>query len=352
MFKYNGILFCNIAYMKYYDIDEHNEIPVNGGAYVKDTKDALEKYNFHFCNDGFIRGFVETKYVNGYKGEDSRPKELHIEKINGSHKNKDEINNVMVVFCAKNPDKAINTSVIIGWYKNATVYRNRKTYVERQYNIITKQENSFLLPESLRTFKIPRASKSNNYLGFGQANVWYANKEEHINFVKKVINYIENQQNNHENDEEDIKLNLNLSNSKINNKEFEYSNTLVKKADPISTQSGYVYKRERQTAVNALIHAKFKCEIDSEHKLFNRKSDGLPYTEAHHLIPMKKQDLFEYSLDIEENIVSLCSHCHNEIHYGIDAKKLIEKLYNQRREVLEKKNLKITLQELLSFYDI
>ena len=98
------------------------------------------------------------------------------------------------------------------------------------------------------------------------------------------------------------------------------------------------------------MHANFQCEIDNMHRTFIRKKSSIPYTEAHHLIPLSYQDYFEYSLDIEENIVSLCSNCHNEIHYGINACKLIEKPYNERKELLRKKNIEITIDKLLSFY--
>ena len=60
------ILFCNIAYMKYYDGIIAEDIPQNGGRYVTETNDALEKDNFHVCEDGYCRGFVETKYKKGY----------------------------------------------------------------------------------------------------------------------------------------------------------------------------------------------------------------------------------------------------------------------------------------------
>ena len=58
------------------------------------------------------------------------------------------------------------------------------------------------------------------------------------------------------------------------------------------------------------------------------------------------------SLDREENIVSLCSNCHNEIHYGRDAMVLIEKLYSDRKELLESIGITITLGELLEMYGI
>ena len=71
-----------------------------------------------------------------------------------------------------------------------------------------------------------------------------------------------------------------------------------------------------QTAVNVLDHAGFTCEIDPRHPIFIRKHSDKPYTEPHHLIPLAMQDQFDVSLDVEENIISICSNCHNEIHYG------------------------------------
>ena len=133
-------------------------------------------------------------------------------------------------------------------------------------------------------------------------------------------------------------------------KNFKYSDECSLRNDPINTKGTLVYKRDKQKAINALSYANFQCEINQEHKSFKRKIDSLPYMEAHHLIPMSKQNLFEYSIDIEENIVSLCSHCHNEIHYGENAKELIKKLYYKRKDLLQKKNVHISLEELLSYY--
>ena len=134
-------------------------------------------------------------------------------------------------------------------------------------------------------------------------------------------------------------------------KNFKYSDECSLRNDPINTKGTLVYKRDKQKAINALSYANFQCEINQEHKSFKRKIDSLPYMEAHHLIPMSKQILFEYSIDIEENIVSLCSHCHNEIHYGENAKELIKKLYYKRKDLLQKKNVHISLEELLSYYE-
>lgn len=110
------------------------------------------------------------------------------------------------------------------------------------------------------------------------------------------------------------------------------------------------YERNPDTAINALTNADYKCEYDTGHFTFLRKSNGLPYTEPHHLIPMNAQKDFSISLDVENNIVSLCSHCHNLIHYGKDAKIILNKLYDERVEVLHKAGIIISFENLMKYY--
>ena len=111
-------------------------------------------------------------------------------------------------------------------------------------------------------------------------------------------------------------------------------------------------KRNNNKAKNALKKANFKCENDISHKLFLRKDGKYEYTEPHHLIPLSKDKEFEYSLDVTANIVSLCSHCHNLLHYGRLEDKMIilEKLYNERKDLLSKKGISISFEQLLDYY--
>lgn len=355
--KKRRILFCNIAYMKSYDSSLFEEIPVNGGSYVTQTNDAYEKNNFHVHEDGFVRGFVETKYVDGAFGGQKNPKQLRIENIDSQFKNQNSIDNVLVVFCAHSP--MVNKTVIVGWYKNAIVLRNREIYNNQQYNLITDYKNAILLKEHDRTFEVPRAAQHKDNLGLGQANVWYANKPEHSDFVNNVLKYIDsttlkesNRNTRKKNTFEDDKLNNILKTSKFDTTtHFEYTNVVALKPEAFETKKGVIYyKRERKIAMNAISHAQYMCEYNKNHESFIRKNDGVRYTEAHHLIPMAYQGDFEYSIDIEENIVSLCSNCHNEIHYGANAEALITKLYNERKEYLKKKKIDISLEKLLSYY--
>lgn len=111
-------------------------------------------------------------------------------------------------------------------------------------------------------------------------------------------------------------------------------------------------KRDPKRAVNALVISDFYCEYSRDDKIFIRKN-GTRYTEPHHLIPMSKyEDFYPNRVDIEENIVSLCSHCHNLLHYGrLENKEpILQKLYNERKEALKKVGLEISFDQLLNYY--
>lgn len=150
---------------------------------------------------------------------------------------------------------------------------------------------------------------------------------------------------------EDNNLVEELKQANVANAEgFEYSGKPKERSAPVYTNGHKTYPRDRQTAVNALAHANYQCEIDGDHPTFIRKKSNKKYTEPHHLIPMAFSEEFDVSLDIEENIVSLCSICHNQVHYGKDADVLLCKLYEERKAALEIVGIKITLTRLLEMY--
>lgn len=111
-------------------------------------------------------------------------------------------------------------------------------------------------------------------------------------------------------------------------------------------------ERDEKEARNCLKKANYKCEIDENHNTFISESTRENYVEAHHLIPFKEKDNYEYSLDVPGNLVALCPNCHRKIHLSIKEEQMgmVEYLYNQRKELLEKYGLKVTLQDLLKLY--
>ncbi len=118
----------------------------------------------------------------------------------------------------------------------------------------------------------------------------------------------------------------------------------------ISINGAPVYARDCTVAKQALQQAKFLCEYDNTHDCFIRKKSPVGYTEPHHLIPMCQQNNFQVSIDVEANIISLCSNCHNKIHYGKDYQTILISLYNQRKERLKKAGIDISLTQLVSYY--
>lgn len=178
------ILFCNIAYMLNYEGKTNRDItPTGAGQWVEDNEDAHEKWNF-MNYDGYCYGFVQNKG------------KFRLERFEGANKNDNETDQVTIIWCA--PIKSGKT-VIVGWYENATLYRDYQdsvfteaTGLERIYFSKAKSEDCYLLAENLRTFEIGRASVEGAGRGFGQQNYWYAESDyarnELIPDVREFIN--------------------------------------------------------------------------------------------------------------------------------------------------------------------
>ncbi|GFZ30121.1 HNH endonuclease [Clostridium zeae] len=131
---------------------------------------------------------------------------------------------------------------------------------------------------------------------------------------------------------------------------FEYSGKTKPKKQPMYIKNKYSYPRSRMVALNALRHANYKCEFDNNHLTFTRRNSDLQYTEPHHLVPINYHENFDVSLDVEENIVSLCCNCHKQIHLGQGFEVMLEKFYNERKDLLKKIGIEITLEELIKLY--
>ena len=119
---------------------------------------------------------------------------------------------------------------------------------------------------------------------------------------------------------------------------------------PIEEKGAFKYPRNPAISKQALKNAKYLCECGSDHVSFVRKSNGKNYTEPHHIIPMSAQGDFDIDLDCLPNIISLCSNCHNRLHYGADIDDMLYQIYEQRKEALSKHGINITFAELLSYY--
>lgn len=194
-----SIVFARVADMKYYKGITDKDIPENGGSYVRDTGMAHECYNFSpVIQDGEdyekCIGFCMMTAGN----------QLHIEKIVGCEgcKNEDSCENVTVVFVSK--ARGAKNMRVVGFYKNATVYRyphfmEFESGYEQTYWFEAKKEDCVVLPYSTRfssnAWYVPRSS-SHSTFGMGRSQIWYAagkgaSKEE-IEYVEKMIKILMN----------------------------------------------------------------------------------------------------------------------------------------------------------------
>lgn len=169
--------------------------------------------------------------------------------------------------------------------------------------------------------------------------------------VKFIESYSEKSRVNDVSMLEDNRLNKSIQKSLARNSKPErYLPKPKAKPQPQYVDGVKVYPRSREVAINALVRADFKCECAVNHSTFKSKFNGLPYMEAHHLIPLAYQDEFEFSLDVEANVVSLCSHCHNEFHYGQDANINLLSLLKLRKKELMDCGIIIEDSLILEFY--
>jgi hypothetical protein len=179
------IIFFNTGWMDFYEGLKGDTI-TGGGKHVDSFGWGGEMFNFkNYSNKlyGFVQPKIDKKYHN--------PCIIKLEKIGGYAKD-EKLKNVTVVWTAKDPDNG--GTYIIGWYKNATVYRYEQSVTKKSirkyknYNLgyfaTTKFQDGTLLPKDQRNVRIHRQEKG----WFGQSNVWYA--DQNPDFVKIAKDYI------------------------------------------------------------------------------------------------------------------------------------------------------------------
>ena len=137
-----------------------------------------------------------------------------------------------------------------------------------------------------------------------------------------------------------------------NGKRKELQSGKIEKKSKILNSSSSSWTRDCNISFTALDNANFKCENNSEHITFISARTGRQFVEAHHLIPMEFQNEFTNSIDVPENIISLCPNCHREFHNSTDENKyeLIKKFIGLRTQKLIEREIQINEKQLFSFY--
>lgn len=96
----------------------------------------------------------------------------------------------------------------------------------------------------------------------------------------------------------------------------------------------YQYIRDKILIKQVIESNNYKCEINSRHETFIAETTKRSYMEGHHIVPLKYQGNFEYSLDVYANVLGVCPSCHRMLHYGVikDKKIILSAIYHQRKD--------------------
>ncbi|MGH4138676.1 tetratricopeptide repeat protein [Clostridium sp.] len=243
------IIFCNATWLKnYIGVSDEDKLGKTGGRYIGENNEAHEAYNFQDYN-GKCYGYVSN-----------RGGSLHLERFEKATVNDDSVDNVLVIWVAK--QGKIGKNVIVGWYKNATLYRySQEAYPyggigrDLYFSIEAESKDCFLLPESERKFEIPRAAVAGKDMGMGQSNIWYAESGyAKTIFIPKVLEFMESYNKGFINtvySEELIKKTLNMKDKDYQSL-IEKGESLIKKEDFYNALLYYNTAREIDDTADAL----------------------------------------------------------------------------------------------------
>ncbi|UYG96754.1 MrcB family domain-containing protein [Cytobacillus firmus] len=131
----------------------------------------------------------------------------------------------------------------------------------------------------------------------------------------------------------------------------------AKEPQPIPTQATTYgrqrWKRNPSIAKEALQKVNYLCEFEASHVTFKSQVTNENFVEAHHLVPIKIQNEFSWSLDVPGNIVSLCPNCHRKIHHATKKERrlILKSLFEKRRNELSDYGILISIERLYKSYE-
>ncbi len=175
-------IFLRIAWMKYYQGVDEYDIPEGGGSFVAEHQYGGEVFNFYPIGKNYF-GFSRVQ----------DDKSIRIEAL-GADKDSESIDNIVIVFFAKN--KLLGGGqYIVGWYKNAKLYRTAQEFKKSKvnyrnhFNSTARVEDCYLVPEEDRTvLPVPED-------GPGQMNIWYVENYRDKKYIAEVKKYISDPEN-------------------------------------------------------------------------------------------------------------------------------------------------------------
>jgi hypothetical protein len=179
------VVFARVGWMKWYRGPQpDDEKPIGGGSYTKNEL-GHEAYNFRPLN-GNMLGYFQPKLRTDH------PSSVALERIEAGFTGQ-SLEGVLAIFVATDPKRGGQR--IVGWFRDATVYRFAQTSNAKERNLFsyflkTREENAHLVLETRRASIIPSGKGA-----FGQANVCYpldsnGQLKKNAGWIDEALRYI------------------------------------------------------------------------------------------------------------------------------------------------------------------
>lgn len=295
MIDKNKVVFIGLTEMKYYNGEEVNNS--GSGIYVEEHDYGYELFNFKNDNDKCY----------GYTAPYGKVNLSIISSDINSDKFGKYIDNVLVIFTGTRKSKG---RVVVGFYINARVYENllndnrQSRYFCRinkyvPYNIVCDSVNAILIDYNNRTKVLPSA-RSNNGIGHGRHNLWYANGEKNIQLKQDMLNYVNT-----------------ILNSRYNSDEYKYHfpENLYDESKKRLTTTTQIERSSKARAECIQLKGSY-CNICGFDFLKTYGKSGEGYIEVHHITPIGELSSAEgyEGTNPKIDLIPLCSNCHSMIH--------------------------------------
>lgn len=182
------LIFFNVGWMRSYRGTTRSDKIIGGGSWVAEHNFGYEACNF-FPWRGWYYGYVQPP---------GRSDTIKIERL-GADKNAKELDDVTVVWTAKRPGGG---TVVVGWYRHATVYRHGQPIKDRtdprvrrfkisHCYVKAKVIDCHLVEPKGRWFEIPRVRPGMPSAdAMGQSNVWFAEGSHGKGWYKRLASAI------------------------------------------------------------------------------------------------------------------------------------------------------------------
>lgn len=183
------MVFFKVGWMDRYQGISGSDTISSGGAYVAEHGYGHEIFNFQpFQNT--VYGYVQPP---GHKDQWEAAR-INLTRL-GALADDESVTGVLTVWVATSPSGG---AFVVGWYKNATIYRNwqppppgsarRHSDTDCGYYVTASTKDAVLIPPDERVFSIPQKGKGN----FGRSNIWYADDpSKHRQLRLNILQYIE-----------------------------------------------------------------------------------------------------------------------------------------------------------------